>query len=295
MFEVEPTAAPPGTLLRGAASLESAASNRVSSQSVLTLLLASLFRYRQDRPRPAVRGAMRVSAALLALSLLAVAPGRGADKKIMDWQLKPLEIDGPIPYFIAPGLLELGYRPQDAQLAEWALAAWSRATDGVLCFYPAEGTKALLRIYWSPVRDGLYGQMQAIPVDKRRGGEVYVRPRLDELESKFRDVAERAEGDPIFRDAVVYLTLVHEIGHVLGLVHSPEMNDAMYYGGDPLGYFTNYRSQIRKRTDIMRFPGLSATDLRRVRRMYPPTLWLRQKAEAAAKQKPAGQGAGKRR
>ena len=129
---------------------------------------------------------------------------------------------------------------------------------------------------------------------------MYVRPRLDELESKFRDVRgegrERAEGDPdTFRDAVVYLTLVHEIGHVLGLVHSPEMNDAMYYGGDPLGYFTNYRSQIRKRTDIMLFPGLSATDLRRVRRMYPPTLWLRQKAEAAAKQKPAGQGAGKRR
>jgi hypothetical protein len=211
------------------------------------------------------------------LLLLASAPLWSADSKKLDWQMKRLEIDGPIPYFIAPGLPEQGYRPEDTQLAEWALEAWSRATGGVLCFYPAQGTKALLRIYWSPVQDGLYGQMQAIPVDKRRGGEVYVRPRLEELEYRFRDVAGRAKADPLFRDAVVYLTLVHEIGHVLGLVHSPEPSDVMYYGGDPLAYFANYRSQIGKRTDIMRFPGLSATDLRRVRRMYPPDWWLRQK------------------
>jgi hypothetical protein len=110
---------------------------------------------------------------------------------------------------------------------------------------------------------------------------VYVRPKIEELESRLRDVAEQAKADPLFRDAVVYLTLVHEIGHVLGLVHSPEATDAMYYGGDPLAYFQNYRSQIQKRTDILRFPGLSATDLRRVQRMYPPTLWLRRAAPQA--------------
>jgi hypothetical protein len=275
-----------------AASLEGADLNTIASRPVLTALFPAFCLHPKNPPRPALpgtgrlRGAAlleRLSACVLVPLLFASAPLFAADKKkaddkTLDWQLKRLEIDGPIPYFLAPGLAEFGYRPEDTQLAQWALAAWSRATDGVLCFYPAQGTKSLLRIYWSPVKDGLYGQMQAIPVDKRRGGEVYVRPKIEELESRFRDVAEQAKADPLFRVAVVYLTLVHEIGHVLGLVHSPEATDAMYYGGDPLAYFQNYRNQIQKRTDILRFPGLSATDLRRVRRMYPPTLWLRRKA-----------------
>jgi hypothetical protein len=230
---------------------------------------------------------LRISAAAFALLLLAnVTPALEANDKKLDWQLKPLEIDGPIPYFIAPGLEELGYRDSDAELAEWALTAWSRATDGVLCFYPAEGTKALLRIYWSPLKDGLYGLMQAIPVDKKRGGEVFVRPQLDELEHRFREVTELAEQDAVFRDVVVYLTLLHEIGHVLGLVHSPEPADAMYYGGDALAYFQNYRSQIQTRRDIFRLPGLSPTDLRRLRKMYPPTFWSKPRPAALELKKP---------
>jgi hypothetical protein len=213
--------------------------------------------------------------ALIASLLAAFAPSLGANDKKLDWRLKPLEIDGPVPYFIAPGLAELGYRPEDAELAEWALSAWSRATGGVLCFYRAEGSKALLRIYWSPVADGLYGLMQSIPVEKRRGGEVFVRPRLDELEHRFPEVAALAEKDPVFRDGVVYLTLLHEIGHVLGLVHSPEPSDAMYFGGDALAFFQNYRGKIRERSDILRTPGLSATDLRRLRKLYPADFWSR--------------------
>jgi hypothetical protein len=243
------------------------------------------WRYLQACARLSLRS--RISVAAFAILLLTtLTPSLAANDKKLDWQLKPLDIDGPIPYFIAPGLAELGYRDTDGELAEWALTAWSRATDGVLCFYPAEGTKALLRIYWSPVKDGLYGLMQAIPVDKKRGGEVFVRPQLDELEHRFREVTELAEQDPVFRDVVVYLTLVHEIGHVLGLVHSPEPTDAMYYGGDALAFFQNYRSQVQTRRDILRLPGLSATDLRRLRRMYPPTFWSKPRPVAVEAKKP---------
>lgn len=198
-----------------------------------------------------------------------------ADERALQWRMKALDIDGPVPYFIAPGLEELGYRPQDTQLAEWALAAWSEASGGVLCFYPAEGSKALLRIYWSPIMEGRYGQMQPIPVEKRRGGEVYVRPHLLDLEKRSQEVADLAAADPLFRDGVVYLTLLHEIGHALGLVHTPEMSDAMYYGGDVLTYFRNYRETLRTRADIRKSPGLSSTDVRRIQRLYPPTIWYK--------------------
>jgi hypothetical protein len=229
------------------------------------------------------------SSRLLALLLVLVpAALLTANDRKLDWRMRPLAIDGPIPYFIAPGLEELGYRPEDAELVEWALEAWSRATDGVLCFYPAEGSKSLLRIYWSPVEEGRFGQMQSIPVEKRRGGEVYVRPQIDEIESRSREVAARAASDPVFRDAVVYLTLLHEIGHVLGLVHTPGTTDAMYYGGDVLAYFSTYRSRLTARADIRRSSALSPTDIARVRRLYPPSLWSKPQPAPPEQSKPSG-------
>jgi hypothetical protein len=60
----------------------------------------------------------------------------------------------------------------------------------------------------------------------------------------------------------------------------------MYYGGDALAYFQNYRSQIQTRRDIFRLPGLSPTDLRRLRKMYPPTFWSKPRPAALELKKP---------
>jgi hypothetical protein len=215
---------------------------------------------------------------LAALLGPAMTAGDTPSETKLEWQLNPLEIDGPIPYFISSGLEEYGYRPADAELAAWAFEHWARAAGGVLCFYPAIGSKALIRIYWSPVAEGRFGQMQSIAVGRRRGGEVYVRPEFDHLHESWAQIRVRASTDPLFRDSIVYLTLLHEVGHVLGLVHTANIEDAMYFGGDPLAYFERYRARIQDRDDIRRQSAVSTIDQGRLDLLYPPDFWRRAKA-----------------
>jgi len=76
-----------------------------------------------------------------------------------------------------------------------------------------------------------------------------------------------ARQDALFRDSVVYLTCLHEFGHALGLAHTSDFGDIMYffgYGGDIVDYFNRYRTQLRDRSDIARVSGLSSADIRRV-------------------------------
>jgi hypothetical protein len=69
--------------------------------------------------------------------------------------------------------------------------------------------------------------------------------------------------DPLLRDAIVFLTFVHETGHALGLRHTSNFEDIMYsfqYGGDVNAYFDRYRKLIATRADIAKYSGLSAGD-----------------------------------
>ena len=127
---------------------------------------------------------------------------------------------------------------------------------------------ALLRVYWVPASFGLYGEMRPLIVDGRRGAAVFIRPDTGAFGA---EIAQRSREDPLFRDTVVYLTCLHELGHALGLNHTSDFADVMYFfgfGGDLSRFFGRYRDELRSRNDIGNVSGLSAGDLTQLRALY---------------------------
>jgi hypothetical protein len=174
----------------------------------------------------------------------------------------------PISYFIADGNGKPGYRSSDRELARWALRAWQRNAAKGLRFAAAMESNALIRVYWAGPDGGEYGETRPILVGGQQGAAVFIRPDVDSLGE---DIARRARADPLLRDSIVYLTCVHELGHALGLSHTRDFRDIMYffgYGGDVVEYFGRYRSQIRTRNDIATVSGLSDGDVNRIREIY---------------------------
>jgi hypothetical protein len=150
-------------------------------------------------------------------------------------------------YWIEPcsSSAESGCKSGDADLAQWAMEAWQAVSAGKL---KAERTtdkeRASIRFYWVSGRDGLYGET--------RGGDVYVRPDA---------------GQGLMREAVTYLTCVHEAGHALGLAHTANFDDIMYnfqYGGDIGEYFGRYVRKLGRREDIRKYSGISPNDGKRL-------------------------------
>lgn len=149
-------------------------------------------------------------------------------------------------------------RPGDSELAEWALAAWQAASDGKLTLEKtADMEEAHIRIYWATANQGLYGEARPIMVKGVRGAEVYVLP----------GIVPAGESDTLLRDAIVYLTCLHETGHALGLPHTAKFADIMYsfqYGGDITEYFNRYRRSLTTRGDIRKHSGMSDEDRKRL-------------------------------
>lgn len=159
----------------------------------------------------------------------------------------------------------------DPELAEWALHAWKRAAQSSLDFPAATEHHARVRIYWASRRTRLYGEAHPIMVDGKPGSAIYVNPDISQLGE---EIYGQATHDRLLRDAIVYLTCLHESGHALGLSHTGKFEDIMYsfgYGGDIPEYFARYRRLLTDRDDIRNHSGLSAYDHKRLLDLFRPT------------------------
>jgi hypothetical protein len=159
-----------------------------------------------------------------------------------------------VSYWIEPCsvITSLACAPEDTDLARWAFAAWESASEGRLRLIESKDrASALFRLVWAQKDGGLYGETEQIMVQGRRGAQIHV---LAEPPGK---------GDRLLRDAIVYLTCLHESGHALGLSHTRAFADIMYsfqYGGDIEEYFGRYRRKLMTREDIRKNAGMSPAD-----------------------------------
>ena len=164
-------------------------------------------------------------------------------------------------YWIDPCPPRSSCEPGDIELARWAFEAWQRESNGAIVFRKsAIEERARIRLRWADGSMSLYGETQPIEVDGKQGAVIYVLPA----------VASQVEGDRLMRDAIVYLTCVHETGHALGLKHTAAFADIMYsfqYGGDIPAYFGRYRKLLTKREDIALHSGISDADRTAVRNL----------------------------
>jgi hypothetical protein len=179
-----------------------------------------------------------------------------------------LALQGPqtLSYFVGDGTGVEGYAAQDRELAVLAFEAWARESGGRLRLLPAGNeSEAALRLRWVAAAKDRAGELPRMPVPGKPGAIIFVSPGLG---APGVTLSARIERDRLFRDTIVYLSCLHQIGHALGLSDTTNPEDAMFsfhYGGDLENYFLRFRNRLQSRTDIRRLSGLSANDIAALR------------------------------
>jgi hypothetical protein len=224
-------------------------------------------------PRRSSSSAERRARGWFAVAALLLVPGlvdaQTEPARVALELIAPLDNSATIGFYIAPAAVDSGARDGDAELCRWALEDWVARAEGRLDVVPASEAEALIRVHFVAPGRGQYGEMRALEVGGRRGAAVYVRPDINALDPA---LAAAARADDLLRETIVYLTCLHELGHALGLEHTAEFADVMYYfgyGGDIPRFFGRYRDQLQTRDDIPRRSGLSVGDRARLLAAYP--------------------------
>ncbi len=164
-----------------------------------------------------------------------------------------------------------GCTATDTELGRWALEAWQRESNGAITFRPGPNEEqSRIRIRWAGGASSLYGETQSIEVNGKHGANIFVLPDLRGLGP---DIYAAGEHDALFREAIVYLTCLHESGHAIGLAHTRNFADIMFsfgYGGDVVEYFQRFRRLLQTRGDIRAHAGISDSDRTVLRAITSP-------------------------
>ncbi len=153
-------------------------------------------------------------------------------------------------------------RGDDPELVERALRVWTETAEGQLTLARTKDERAArIRIRFAD-GDRLLGE--ASPVNDRLTGFI---TQADIA------IASNLLGDRLEQRIVIYLTAMHELGHALGLRHSPDFSDLMFLfrrPEDPERYFGAFRARLKSDRDIgsKQATGLSPNDLAAFRALY---------------------------